>query len=39
MNCRLSTSNVPDGMSMDGKTVDFLRAEHGFSALIESRRP
>jgi 7,8-dihydropterin-6-yl-methyl-4-(beta-D-ribofuranosyl)aminobenzene 5'-phosphate synthase len=28
---------VPDGMSVGGKTVDFLRAEHGFSALIEVR--
>jgi 7,8-dihydropterin-6-yl-methyl-4-(beta-D-ribofuranosyl)aminobenzene 5'-phosphate synthase len=26
---------VPNGMSLDGKSVDFLRAEHGFSALIE----
>lgn len=26
---------VPNGMSVDGKSVDFLRAEHGFSALIE----
>src|SRR5688572_32015654 len=26
---------VPDGMSLTGKSVDFLRAEHGFSALIE----
>jgi 7,8-dihydropterin-6-yl-methyl-4-(beta-D-ribofuranosyl)aminobenzene 5'-phosphate synthase len=26
---------VPNGMSVDGKSVDFLRAEHRFSALIE----
>jgi 7,8-dihydropterin-6-yl-methyl-4-(beta-D-ribofuranosyl)aminobenzene 5'-phosphate synthase len=26
---------VPNGMSLDGKSVDFLRAEHGFSALVE----
>jgi 7,8-dihydropterin-6-yl-methyl-4-(beta-D-ribofuranosyl)aminobenzene 5'-phosphate synthase len=26
---------VPNGMSVGGKSVDFLRAEHGFSALIE----
>jgi 7,8-dihydropterin-6-yl-methyl-4-(beta-D-ribofuranosyl)aminobenzene 5'-phosphate synthase len=26
---------VPNGMSVTGKSVDFLRAEHGFSALIE----
>lgn len=26
---------VPNGMSVSGTSVDFLRAEHGFSALIE----
>jgi len=26
---------VPDGMSLTGRSVDFLRAEHGFSALVE----
>jgi 7,8-dihydropterin-6-yl-methyl-4-(beta-D-ribofuranosyl)aminobenzene 5'-phosphate synthase len=26
---------IPNGVSVDGKGVDFLRAEHGFSALIE----
>jgi 7,8-dihydropterin-6-yl-methyl-4-(beta-D-ribofuranosyl)aminobenzene 5'-phosphate synthase len=26
---------VPNGMSVTGTSVDFLRAEHGFSALIE----
>jgi 7,8-dihydropterin-6-yl-methyl-4-(beta-D-ribofuranosyl)aminobenzene 5'-phosphate synthase len=26
---------VPNGMSLSGTSVDFLRAEHGFSALIE----
>jgi 7,8-dihydropterin-6-yl-methyl-4-(beta-D-ribofuranosyl)aminobenzene 5'-phosphate synthase len=26
---------VPDGMAVDARSVDVLRAEHGFSALIE----
>jgi 7,8-dihydropterin-6-yl-methyl-4-(beta-D-ribofuranosyl)aminobenzene 5'-phosphate synthase len=26
---------VPNGMSLGGRAVDFLRAEHGFSALVE----
>ena len=26
---------IPDGMAEDGNSVDFLRAEHGFSALVE----
>ncbi len=26
---------VPTYMAKDGKTADFLRAEHGFSALVE----
>jgi 7,8-dihydropterin-6-yl-methyl-4-(beta-D-ribofuranosyl)aminobenzene 5'-phosphate synthase len=26
---------VPDSMSLTGRSVDFLRAEHGFSALVE----
>lgn len=26
---------VPNGMSLDGKSIDYLRAEHGFSALVE----
>ena len=26
---------IPDGMAVDGHSVDFLRAEHGFSALVE----
>jgi metal-dependent hydrolase (beta-lactamase superfamily II) len=26
---------IPNGMSVGGKSVDFLRAEHGFFALIE----
>ena len=26
---------IPSGVAMGGTTVDFLRAEHGFSALIE----
>ena len=28
---------VPNGMALGGKAVDFLRAEHGFSALVEVR--
>ncbi|HVL83700.1 MAG TPA: MBL fold metallo-hydrolase [Pseudonocardia sp.] len=28
---------VPAGMAVGGRTVDFLRAEHGFSALVEVR--
>jgi 7,8-dihydropterin-6-yl-methyl-4-(beta-D-ribofuranosyl)aminobenzene 5'-phosphate synthase len=28
---------VPTGLAEGGKTFDFLRAEHGFSALIELR--
>jgi 7,8-dihydropterin-6-yl-methyl-4-(beta-D-ribofuranosyl)aminobenzene 5'-phosphate synthase len=28
---------VPNGMALDGLGVDFLRAEHGFSALLEVR--
>jgi 7,8-dihydropterin-6-yl-methyl-4-(beta-D-ribofuranosyl)aminobenzene 5'-phosphate synthase len=28
---------VPTGMAEGGKTADFLRAEHGFSALVELR--
>lgn len=27
---------IPDGMSVDGHSIDFLRAEHGFSALVET---
>jgi 7,8-dihydropterin-6-yl-methyl-4-(beta-D-ribofuranosyl)aminobenzene 5'-phosphate synthase len=26
---------VPDGMAVGGRSIDFLRAEHGFSALLE----
>src|SRR4029450_13082106 len=26
---------IPSGVAMGGSTADFLRAEHGFSALIE----
>jgi 7,8-dihydropterin-6-yl-methyl-4-(beta-D-ribofuranosyl)aminobenzene 5'-phosphate synthase len=26
---------VPDGMALGGRSIDFLRAEHGFSALVE----
>jgi 7,8-dihydropterin-6-yl-methyl-4-(beta-D-ribofuranosyl)aminobenzene 5'-phosphate synthase len=26
---------IPGGMAGEGRTVDFLRAEHGFSALVE----
>ena len=28
---------VPNGMALDRRSVDFLRAEHGFSALVEIR--
>jgi 7,8-dihydropterin-6-yl-methyl-4-(beta-D-ribofuranosyl)aminobenzene 5'-phosphate synthase len=28
---------VPSGVAQQGRTVDFLRAEHGFSALVEIR--
>jgi 7,8-dihydropterin-6-yl-methyl-4-(beta-D-ribofuranosyl)aminobenzene 5'-phosphate synthase len=28
---------VPNGMSLDGVSPDYLRAEHGFSALVELR--
>ena len=27
---------IPDGMAVDGHSVDFLRAEHGFSALVDA---
>jgi 7,8-dihydropterin-6-yl-methyl-4-(beta-D-ribofuranosyl)aminobenzene 5'-phosphate synthase len=26
---------LPHGMALDGRSIDFLRAEHGFSALVE----
>jgi 7,8-dihydropterin-6-yl-methyl-4-(beta-D-ribofuranosyl)aminobenzene 5'-phosphate synthase len=29
---------VPNGMALGGRAVDFLRAEHGFSAMVDVRR-
>lgn len=28
---------VPNGMAVGGRSVDYLRAEHGFSALVETK--